>query len=128
MYRLLFKILYRKQRLYSGIQSSILAGFLTFTFMEPLFVTNGLEISMVLLYVLSANAAAVGFSLGLLLPTVFPGICFGSAVALLAGAIFLISNSFYFPVMGGTIAIASAVYSARYVLVCVCFVRCSSIR
>lgn len=101
------------QRLFSGTLSAVFAGFLTYTYLEPLFVPVGSDTAMVFLYILSINASLVGLSLGVLLPVIFPGFCFGSAIVLLVGCFLHLANSYFFPVVGVVCAIVSAVLSSR---------------
>jgi callose synthase len=68
---------------------------------------------MIFLYILSLNAALVGMSLGILLPTLLPGICFGLSATLLVGAFTAVSNSYYLPVVGGVLAVVFGLLSAR---------------
>lgn len=75
------------------------------------------ETALVFLYILSIYGATVGFSLGVLLPLLFPGVCLGSAFALLSGA-FLQNNNYvatqlYFPTSAGGLAIIFAFLSSR---------------
>jgi callose synthase len=91
------------------------AGFLTYAFLEPLFVPVGSETAMVFLYILTLNASLVGMSLGVLLPLVFPGVCLGGSLALLGVALSGVWNCYLFPVTGGVLAALFAVVSARYV-------------
>ena len=93
-----------------------MSGFLSFIFLEPLFEPVGIELAHVALYLLAINGAMVGFSLGVLLPTLFPGACFGASLALLIGSFGVVSSSWYFPIVGGVLALISSVASARYVL------------
>ena len=84
-------------------------------FLEPLFVQVGLDLAVVVLWVLSLMASLVGMSLGVLLPTLFPGLCFGVNLALLIG-VFLNSlsmNGLYFPITGGILALIGAFLSVR---------------
>lgn len=92
-----------------------MSGYLTFTFLEPLFEPVGLELAHVALYVLAINAAFVGLSLGVMLPTVFPGLCFGAAVALFVGSFGVALMPLYFPVVGGALALIAGTASVRYV-------------
>lgn len=105
-----------KPRLFSGILTAVLSGFLSFIFLEPLFAPVGIELAHVALYILAINGSMVGFSLGVMLPTFFPGACFGASLALLIGSFGAVSNALYFPVVGGGLALICAVASARYVL------------
>ena len=82
-------------------------------YLEPLFVPVGLDLAMVALWVLAINSSMVGMSLGVLLPTVFPGICFGSSIVLLVGTFCEIMHSLYVPIVGGVVALISAVLSTR---------------
>jgi len=108
-----FFLPHSKQRLFSGWLTAALSGFLCFTFLEPLFEPVGLELAEVALYVLTFNGAFVGLSLGVMLPTVFPGICFGATLALLIGSFGVASVPLYFPIAGGTLALISAAASVR---------------
>ena len=115
--------LFRSQlRLFSGFLTAVVSGFLTFTFLEPLFFPVGLEVAIVALYILSINAAFVGMSLGVLLPLICPGLCFGVAVSLFAGCLITMSSPLYFPVASAALGVVGAVLSARYVPYEVC--RC----
>ena len=102
-----------KARIFSGWLTAILSGFLCFTFLEPLFEPVGLELAEVSLYVLAINGFFVGLSLGVMLPTVLPGVCFGSSLALLIGAFGVASTPTYFPIVGGVLALLSAAASVR---------------
>jgi callose synthase len=112
----------RQQRLYTGILSAVFSGFLVFTYLEPLFVPVGSEPAMVFLYILCANGALVGMSLGVLLPVLFPGVCLGGALALLVAALLDMQTAYFFPAVGGVLAVLSAVLSARYVPTKCCLV------
>ena len=68
---------------------------------------------MVFLGILTLNGSLVGMSLGVLLPSLFPGICLGGSLALLIGAFSTISNSFFFPVFAGALAIGFSILSVR---------------
>lgn len=92
-----------------------MAGFVTFAFLEPLFVQVGSDVSDVFLYILTADSAAVGMALGVLLPLLFPGFCLGAAVTLFAMSFTAVWNSYLFPVVGGVLAILFSIISARYV-------------
>ena len=70
---------------------------------------------MIFFYVLVSLGALVGMALGVLLPVLFPGFCFGGTLALLVGsfvALFWLKPLF-FPIVGGVMAILAAVLSAR---------------
>jgi callose synthase len=60
-------------------------------------------------------ASFVGMSLGVLLPTLFPGLCFGVNLALIIGVFLngLSMNALYFPVVGGLLATVGAYLSIR---------------
>lgn len=106
-------LLRSQQRLFSGFLTAVVSGFLTFAFLEPLFFPVGLEVAIVALFVLSINAALVGMSLGVLLPLICPGLCFGVAVSLLAGCLMTMSNPLYFPVTSAALGVVGALLSAR---------------
>jgi len=92
---------------------AIVAGSLTFTFLEPLFVPVGMDLAVVALWLLSINAAAVGMSLGVLLPKITPGACLGVALSLIVGCLMTLVQPLYFPIASGALAIVGAVISAR---------------
>lgn len=71
---------------------------------------------MVFLYILSFQGSFVGLSLGVLLPSVFPGACLGGILALVVNAMVGITNSYYFPVSAGVLAVVLSFLSARYVI------------
>mmetsp|Transcript_1310 Transcript_1310/g.1888 ORF Transcript_1310/g.1888 Transcript_1310/m.1888 type:complete len:2118 (-) Transcript_1310:113-6466(-) len=74
-----------KPRFYSGVLTAALGGCLSFSFLYPLFASVGMSLSMVALHVLAAGAMAVGMCLGVLLPKILPGACFGATLAILSG-------------------------------------------
>lgn len=92
-----------------------MTGFITSTFLQPLFNPVGIELANVALWVLAIDGALVGLSLGVMLPTVFPGVCFGASLSLLVGCFGLASMPSYFPIAGGILAVLSAAASVRYV-------------
>ena len=94
-----------------------MSGFLTYTFLQPLFFPVGLELAIVALNVLAINAAFVGMSLGVLLPLICPGLCFGVAASLLVGSLVTIENPLYFPAASAVVGVTGALVSARYVTV-----------
>ena len=106
-------VFFSNYRYFSGLLSAVLSGFLTYVFLEPLFVPVGLDLAMVAMWVLATYSALVGMSLGVLLPTLFPGLCFGVSLALLAGSFLDLSNSLYLPVAGGVCALVGAILSSR---------------
>uniref|UniRef100_A0A7S4EG16 1,3-beta-glucan synthase n=1 Tax=Pseudo-nitzschia australis TaxID=44445 RepID=A0A7S4EG16_9STRA len=104
-------------RYFSGILNGILSGFLIYVFLEPLFFPVGLNLAVVVLWVLAIMSSLVGMSLGVLLPTLFPGLCFGVNLALLAGTFLdglAMNFSLYFPIVGGVLAVFGAFLSARW--------------
>jgi callose synthase len=111
-----FVSLRRKRRLYSGFLFAGVAGFLTYTFLEPLFVPVGSEVALVFLDILTLNAALVGMALGVLLPLIFPGVCLGTSLALLGVALSGVWNVYLFPAVGATLSLLFAITSARYVI------------
>jgi callose synthase len=106
---------YRDQRFFSGVLSALVSAFITFVYLEPLFVPIGLDLAMVALWVLSIGAGLVGMSLGVLLPTVFPGICFGISLSLLVGTFLSFYHALYLPVVGGVLSLIGMLLSTRYV-------------
>ena len=105
----------RSRRFFSGCLAAVFSAFLTYTFLEPLFVPVDSEVAMGFLYILAINAFVVGMSLGVLLPVLFPGVCFGGSLALLVGAFAGVANPVYLPAVGGAAAVVFGVLSARYV-------------
>lgn len=103
----------RKPRFFAGILTAVVSGSLAFTFLEPLFVPVGMNLSVVALYILTINAAGVGMCLGVLLPTVTPGACFGVALSLLVGTLITLVQPLYFPVTAAALSLVGAVLSAR---------------
>lgn len=103
-------------RYFSGLLNGLLSGFLTYVFLEPFFVPVGLDLAVVVLWLLSLMASFVGMSLGVLLPTLFPGLCFGVNLALIIGVFLngLSMNALYFPVVGGLLATVGAYLSIRW--------------
>jgi callose synthase len=106
-------VFYSKSRLYSGLVAGALSGFLSFTFLEPLFEPVGLKLAEVAHYVLALDGALVGLALGVMLPTVFPGVCFGASLALFIGSFGAASMPLFFPIVGGSLVLISAVASVR---------------
>lgn len=68
---------------------------------------------MVFLYTLALSSAFVGMSLGVLLPILIPGTCFGGTLALLVGAFCSVSYAYYFPIAGSVLGLVFCVVSAR---------------
>jgi callose synthase len=91
----------RERRLFSGLLTAVFAFFFIFAYLEPLFVPIGSEVAMVFLYLLGLQGAGVGMSLGVLLPSLFPGACFGASLVLLIGSFLSVSNAYFVPVVGG---------------------------
>lgn len=73
----------------------------------------GSELAMVFLYMLALDGGLVGMSLGVLLPSLFPGVCFGALLALLIGCFMTVSNAYFFPIAGGVLAAVFGIFSAR---------------
>jgi callose synthase len=86
---------------------------LTLVLLEPLFVPVGLDLAVAALWILAINASLVGMSLGVMLPTLLPGISLGVSIVLLAGCFLGVANPLYLPVVGGSCALIGAVLSAR---------------
>mmetsp|Transcript_21042 Transcript_21042/g.51779 ORF Transcript_21042/g.51779 Transcript_21042/m.51779 type:complete len:2128 (-) Transcript_21042:168-6551(-) len=100
-------------RFFSGLLSAALTGFLTFTFLEPLFTPVGLDLANVALWVLALYSSMVGMALGVLLPAFCPGLCFGASTGLLVGCYLGMASTLYCPVVCGTAALVGAVVSSR---------------
>ena len=81
--------------------------------MEPLFVPVGIELAKVALWILSIHAALVGMSLGVLLPALFPGLCFGVSLSLLVGAVTETSRTLFLPIVGGSLALIGGIVSSK---------------
>ena len=92
------------------------AAFVTYTFLEPLFVPVRSEIAMVFMYILVFDSAMVGLALGVLLPLIFPGVCLGALVGLLGVVISSTWNAYLFPIIGAVLASIFAIVSSRYVI------------
>lgn len=104
----------RNQRQFSGLLSATLAGFLTYTYLEPIFVQAGSDTAMVFLYLLVINAIMVGMGLGVLLPKVLAGVSFACAVTIFVGAFWMPDNAvLYFPVAASGLAVLAAVGCVR---------------
>ena len=110
---LLFQHKIRDLRYFSGILSALMSGFVTYVFLEPLFVPVGLDLAMVACWVLAFLAACVGMSLGVLLPTLLPGLVLGVSTSLFLGTLLNLSTPLYFPIAGGILAMAGAFLSTR---------------
>ena len=78
-----------------------------------MFVPVGLDLAIVALWVLSGCAGLVGLSLGVLLPTLLPGICFGISLALLVGVFAGVSNALFLPVSGGILSLVGVFIAFR---------------
>ena len=89
------------------------AGFVTYTFLEPLFVPVRSEIAMVFMYILVVDSAMVGMALGVLLPLIFPGVCLGALVGLLGVVMSGAWNAYLFPIIGAVLAAICAIISSR---------------
>ena len=103
----------RNPRFFSGLLTAVLSGFLTVVFLEPLFADIGLDIAEVALWILAINASLVGMSFGVLLPSIFPGICVGYSITLFVGTFARPESSWYLPIAGSTLALVGAVASSR---------------
>lgn len=68
---------------------------------------------MVFLYALVIYAGLVGMGLGVLLPMLFAGVCFGGAAALMVGTVAVIEFPLYFPIACAAAAVLGAILSAR---------------
>eukprot|EP00522_Entomoneis_paludosa_P015389 CAMPEP_0172442256 /NCGR_PEP_ID=MMETSP1065-20121228/2711_1 /TAXON_ID=265537 /ORGANISM="Amphiprora paludosa, Strain CCMP125" /LENGTH=2141 /DNA_ID=CAMNT_0013192053 /DNA_START=185 /DNA_END=6610 /DNA_ORIENTATION=+ len=73
-------------RFHSGVLMATFTGFCTFAFLEMLFDDLNMEPAFVLLYILVANGILVGLCLGLLLPSLVKGICWGGMLGLYLSA------------------------------------------
>ena len=82
-----------------------------------------MDLAIVALYILSINAAFVGLCLGVLLPLILPGVCFGISVALLGGCLGMVLNPYFFPIASLALASLGGCVSAWYVPLL--FPRCS---
>jgi len=100
-------------RLFSGIMTATMTGFLTYSFLEKQMSSTGMELAIVALFILSANAFFVGMSLGVMLPLISPGLCFGVGTALLVGSVGTFTNPFYFPVASAVLGLCGAIFSVK---------------
>jgi len=100
---------------YTGILTSMLCAVLTFAFVEPPFATVGSELTLAHIspYFLMMNATLVGLALGVMLPTVFPGICFGASFALFL-TLLCGSTIAPFHIIGTVLVILASIGSAKF--------------
>ena len=89
------------------------AAFVTYTFLEPLFVPVRSEIALVFMYILVFDSAMVGMALGVLLPLIFPGVCLGALIGLLGIVMSSTWNAYLFPITGAVLAAIFAIVSSR---------------
>uniref|UniRef100_A0A7S1ZKM7 1,3-beta-glucan synthase n=1 Tax=Ditylum brightwellii TaxID=49249 RepID=A0A7S1ZKM7_9STRA len=101
-------------RLASGMIVAVLSFFLTFTFLESLFYTVGIQLAVVALFILCINGALVGMSIGVLMPFLAPGMSFGLALALLVAAFLPTSSTLYFSITAPVAAVIGGIISARF--------------
>lgn len=109
-------------RLSTGLLTSAVATFTTYTYLLPLFLTTTGQSSVatpfdaVALGVVSVHAALVGLALGTLLPGFFRGATFGAAASLVVfyelGDVF--GDAVGYDVLGGTAALVCGLASARF--------------
>ena len=102
-----------KSRYFSGVLTTVVSGFVTFLFLEPLFVPVGLELANVALWLLAIDSALVGMALGVLLPSIFPGLCFGVSSSLLIGSVMGVSSNYFLPAVGGGLGLIGAIVSSK---------------
>jgi callose synthase len=93
------------------------SGFLTYTFLQPLFFPVGLELAIVALNVLSINAAFVGMSLGVLLPLILPGVMLRCCRFPTCWFSNDHRESILLPAASVVVGVTGALVSARYVTV-----------
>jgi hypothetical protein len=73
---------------------------------------------MLFLYILTIDSAMAGMALGVLLPLIFPGVCFGTLLAVLSVTVSSLWNPYLFPIIGTVLASIFAIVSSRYVFQC----------
>lgn len=100
------------ERLFSGATAAVVSGALIFTFLEPLFSIVGIELAMVALYILVVAGSLVGLSLGVFLPTLFPGACAGVTLTAFVAS-FLSSSSLFFAIVAPALACIGAGVSVK---------------
>eukprot|EP00562_Extubocellulus_spinifer_P006927 CAMPEP_0178517366 /NCGR_PEP_ID=MMETSP0696-20121128/25651_1 /TAXON_ID=265572 /ORGANISM="Extubocellulus spinifer, Strain CCMP396" /LENGTH=2108 /DNA_ID=CAMNT_0020147789 /DNA_START=313 /DNA_END=6639 /DNA_ORIENTATION=+ len=103
-----------RERLFSGVIAAIVSGALVFTFLEPLFAVVGIELAVVALYVLVVTGSLVGLSLGVFLPTMFPGASAGVALSAFIGSFFESSPTMFFSIAAPSFAFVGAGVSIKY--------------
>lgn len=84
-----------------------------FTFLEPLFAVVGIELAVVALYILVVTGSLVGLSLGLFLPTMFPGASAGVALSAFIGSFFESSPTMFFSIAAPSFAFVGAGVSIK---------------
>jgi len=101
------------ERLFSGVSAAVVSGALVFAFLEPLFAVVGIELAMVALYILVVSGSLVGLSLGVFLPTLFPGACAGVALTTFVASFFASSSSLFFTIIAPALACIGAGVSIK---------------
>jgi len=101
------------ERLYSGLCTAVVSGALIFAFLEPLFAVVGMELAIVALYILVVFGSLVGLSLGVFLPTLFPGACSGVALSAFVSSFFASSTSLFFAIVAPAFACIGAGVSIK---------------
>ena len=101
------------ERLYSGLCTAIVSGALVFAFLEPLFAVVGIELAIVALYILVVFGSLVGLSLGVFLPTLFPGACTGISLSAFVASFFASSMSLFFAIVAPALACIGAGVSIK---------------
>ncbi|KAL7564229.1 hypothetical protein ACA910_012257 [Epithemia clementina (nom. ined.)] len=115
------------QRFHCGVLLALWVGFATYANLDSLFVTDLeyiTEPAMVVLFLLVFHGALVGLCVGLMLPVLTAGVCFGGMIALLVCAVAVSytssssSSSWWwwleFPVIGpALVAVGAAMTTAR---------------
>ena len=86
------------------LRGCVVSGALIFAFLEPLFAVVGIELAVVALYILVVSGSLVGLSLGVFLPTVFPGASAGVALSAFVASFFASSTSLLFAIVAPALA------------------------
>lgn len=102
------------ERLYSGLCTAVVSGALVFAFLEPLFAVVGIELAIVALYILVVFGSLVGLSLGVFLPTLFPGACAGISLSAFVASFFASSMSLFVAIFAPALACIGAGVSIKY--------------
>lgn len=102
----------KQPRYHSGTSAAITLAALTDIYLRVPFTAVGMELAVVALYILIVIAAGVGWSLGVLLPRVFPGVVTAVALTLLVGC-WGNFGGWFFPSVGGGFSLLGIIISLK---------------